>query len=68
MPQGTIRVYNAQSKSGLILDDAKQELAFDSESFRNTGMREFRIGQRVRFRVEGDAPRQKVRDLTIVSF
>ena len=68
MPQGTIRVYNAQSKSGLILDDAKQELAFDSESFRNTGMREFRIGQRVRFQLHGEPPRQKVRDLTIVSF
>jgi cold shock CspA family protein len=31
-------------------------------------MREFRIGQRVKFRVEGDEKRPKVRDLTIVSF
>ncbi len=68
MTQGTIRVYNAQSKSGIILDDSRREIAFDSESFRNTGMREFRIGQRVKFTVEGEAPRQKVRDLTIVSF
>ncbi|MGH2726376.1 MAG: hypothetical protein ACRDKS_05310 [Actinomycetota bacterium] len=68
MPQGTIRAYNAQSKSGLILDDAKQEHAFDAESFRNTGMREFRIGQRVKFQLQGEPPRQKVRDLTIVSF
>lgn len=68
MPQGTIRTYNAQSKSGLILDDAKQEFPFDSESFRNTGMRAFRIGQRVKFQLQGEPPRQKVRDLTIVSF
>lgn len=68
MPQGTIRAYNQQSRSGLILDDAKNELAFDHDSFRNTGMREFRIGQRVKFSVEGEPPRQHVRDLTIVTF
>ncbi len=68
MPQGTIRVYNDESRSGLILDDNKSELSFDQESFRNTGIREFRIGQRVKFSVIGEPPRQKVRDLTIVSF
>lgn len=68
MPQGTIRAFNARSKSGLILDDSKNEYPFDSEAFNNTGMREFRIGQRVKFRLEGDEKRPKVRDLTIVSF
>jgi cold shock CspA family protein len=68
VPQGTIRAYNAQSRSGLILDDGKNELPFDQEAFRNTGIREFRIGQRVKFNVVGDQPRPKVRDLTIVSF
>jgi cold shock CspA family protein len=68
VPQGTIRTYNEQSRSGLILDDAKNELAFDHDSFRNTGMREFRIGQRVKFSVEGEPPRQKVRDLIILTF
>ena len=68
MPQGTIRTYNAQSRSGLIIDDAKNELAFDFDSFSQSGIREFRIGQRVKFLLEGDAPRVKVRNLTIVSF
>lgn len=68
MPQGTIRAYNEQSRSGLILDDARNELPFDWESFKETGIREFRIGQRVKFKVEGQPPRPKVRDLTIVSF
>jgi cold shock CspA family protein len=68
MPQGTVRTYNAQSRSGLILDDTKNEIPFDQEAFRNTGIREFRIGQRVKFQLVGDPPRQKVRDLTIVSF
>jgi cold shock CspA family protein len=68
MPQGTIRAYNAQSRSGLIMDDAKKEIAFDFDSFRESGVREFRLGQRVKFLVEGEAPREKVRNLTIVSF
>lgn len=68
MPQGTIRAYNTQSRSGLILDDAKNEISFDQEAFRTTGIREFRIGQRVKFRLEGEGQRPKVRDLTIVSF
>jgi cold shock CspA family protein len=68
VPQGTIRAYNAQSRSGLILDDGKNELAFDWDSFKESGVREFRLGQRVKFLLEGDAPRVKVRDLTIVSF
>ncbi|MGH2786237.1 MAG: hypothetical protein ACRDJ1_13325 [Actinomycetota bacterium] len=68
MPQGTIRAYNAQSRSGLILDDTKKELAFDHDSFGNMGIREFRIGQRVKFDLVGDPNRPKVRDLTIVSF
>ena len=68
MPQGTIRAYNAQSRSGLIIDDSKNELAFDFDSFHESGIREFRLGQRVKFLLEGDAPRVKVRNLTIVSF
>ena len=68
MPQGTIRAYNVESRSGVILDDAKEELPFDFESFRSSGIREFRLGQRVKYSVAGEPPRRKVRDLTIVSF
>lgn len=68
MPQGTIKTYNAGTRSGIIMDDAKTEIAFDFESFRTSGLRELRLGQRVRFRYEGEPPRRKVRDLTIVSF
>ena len=68
MAQGTIRAYNAQSRSGLIIDDAKNEIAFDFDSFKASGVREFRLGQRVKFLLEGEPPKAKVRDLTIVSF
>lgn len=67
MGQGTIKTYDAQTRSGVIMDDARNELLFDLESFRGSGLREFRLGQRVKYRVLGEPPRQKVRDLRIVT-
>jgi len=67
MPQGTIKTYDTSSRSGLILDDQKRELAFDHDSFRHSGVRLFRIGQRVKYQLVGQAERAQVRDLTIVT-
>lgn len=63
MPQGTIKTYDEETKSGVLLDDAKTELAFGHDAFRHTGMRMFRLGQRVKFYLDGD----RVRDLTILT-
>jgi cold shock CspA family protein len=68
VPQGTIKIYDESSHSGVILDDAKTELAFDEESFRYSGIRLFRIGQRVKFQLVGQGAKTHVRDLTIVTF
>ncbi len=65
--QGTIKNYDETKKSGLILDDAANEIAFDHESFRTTGMRLFRIGQRVSFTMQGEGAKTKVRDLRILT-
>lgn len=67
MAQGTIKSYDPQTRAGVIVDDAKAEFFFDLESFKGTGMREFRLGQRVRYRVLGEPPRQKVRDLMMLT-
>ena len=67
MPQGTIKTYDPQTHSGVILDDARTELYYALDSYRASGVREFRLGQRVRFALVGEPGRQKVRDLTIVS-
>jgi cold shock CspA family protein len=65
--QGTIKTYDATKKSGIILDDAANEIAFDHESFRTTGMRLFRLGQRVSFTIAGEGAKAKVRDLRILT-
>lgn len=67
MAQGTIKSYDQETRSGVILDDAKNELFFDLESFRGSGLRELRLGQRVKFNLSGEPPRQKVRGLQIVT-
>ena len=67
MKQGTIKTYDPATRSGSILDDAKTEFAYGPESFSESGVREFRLGQRVKFNVEGDGERAKIRDLTLVT-
>jgi cold shock CspA family protein len=67
MPQGTIKTYDETSHSGVIMDDQKRELAFDADSFRHSGVRLFRIGQRVKYQLVGHDERAQVRDLTLVT-
>ena len=63
MPQGTIRQYDPRTGAGSLLDDELVEHAFDREQMRRSGLRELRIGQRVRFVLEAGA----VTQLNVVS-
>ncbi len=67
MPQGTIRSFDAAGRSGVLLDDDLVELAFDADAMRASGLRELRIGQRVRFTVTGEGDARTVATLNIVS-
>lgn len=63
MPQGTIKDFDLESGAGTLVDDEKRELAFDTQAFVDSGLEELRLGQRVRFRRDGD----RVADLQVVS-
>ena len=65
--QGTIKSFDSTARNGIVVDDQRNEYAYDWDSFRSTGMRLFRIGQRVSFTVEGEGARAKVRDLRILT-
>jgi len=67
MPQGTIKTYDSATKRGSLLNDTGDELAFDGASFDGSGIRLFRTGQRVRYLVEGEGSRRRVRALTIIT-
>ncbi|WP_370327271.1 cold-shock protein [Euzebya sp.] len=67
MPQGTIKSFDVQTRTGsLVLDDLR-ELTYDADTFDASHLMELRIGQRVRFDLEGDAESPHVTNLQIVS-
>jgi cold shock CspA family protein len=68
MPQGTIKTWSRETRAGVIIDDARKEIPFEEDSYRSSGIREFRLGQRVKFELIEEGSNTKVRDLTIVSF
>ncbi|HSJ45079.1 MAG TPA: hypothetical protein VK923_10400 [Euzebyales bacterium] len=63
MPQGTIKDFDIESGAGTLVDDESAELSFDTQAFVDSGLVELRLGQRVRFRRDGE----RVTDLQIVS-
>lgn len=63
MPQGTIKSYDELTKTGVLVDDRRTELGFDHAAFKHTGIRMFRLGQRVRYELQGT----RVTDLTILT-
>jgi cold shock CspA family protein len=66
--QGTIKEFNGENRSGSLLTDGRNEIAFDSSSFADDSIRVLRFGQRVRFEVADDGGRQVARSLRLVTF
>jgi len=64
MPQGTIRSFDVDTRSGTLLDDGLDEFRFGGRAVAASGLRELRIGQRVRFTLDPD---QDVATINIVS-
>ncbi|MFA9444783.1 hypothetical protein [Egicoccus sp. AB-alg6-2] len=67
MPQGTVRNYDPVTRTGTVLDDRLRELPYDQATFDASGLMELRLGQRVRFELEGDEDDPRVTRLGIVS-
>ena len=63
MPQGTIHQYDWATGAGSLLDDHLDEHRFEGRVIAASGLRELRIGQRVRFTLDGD----RVATLNLVS-
>ncbi|WP_395108652.1 cold-shock protein [Actinomadura sp. SCN-SB] len=51
--QGTVRTFDAETRSGSVLLDDGTELPFDAEAFAAGGLRLLRFGQRVNLAVDG---------------
>ncbi len=68
MPQGTIKRYDRDSRTAVLLDDQLVQLEVGREAIAASGVLELRLGQRVRFELEDDADGEpRVTNLAIVS-
>lgn len=69
MPQGTVKSYDPTTQTATLLDDTLRQLSVDQEAFAASGLRELRIGQRVRFELDTDTgdDEPRVTHLNIVS-
>ena len=68
MPQGTIRDYDPEARTGSLLLDDRTEVWIDATSVEGSGVRYLRIGQRVSLDVAEGAGRPIARNLKIVTF
>lgn len=64
MPQGTVKQFDAETRSGTLLLDNQEELEFDAHVFYASGLLELRLGQRVRLEYEG----KRITSIQLVSF
>ena len=68
MPQGTIKDFDVESRTGSLLTDAEEEIALDAGSLEGSGIRYLRVGQRVKFDVADEGGKKIARTLRIVTF
>jgi cold shock CspA family protein len=67
VPQGTVKDYDVENRTGSLLTDAQEEIAIDPGSVEGAGIRYLRIGQRVKFDVADEGGKKVARTLRIVT-
>jgi cold shock CspA family protein len=67
MPQGTVKSFDPATRSVVVLDDALAEYPVSAETFAASGLRELRLGQRVRFELESSGDRDEVTNLQVIT-
>lgn len=68
MPQGTVKAFDIENRTGSLLTDDQEEVAIDAGSVEGAGIRYLRIGQRVKFDVAEEEGKKVARTLRIVTF
>jgi 2-phospho-L-lactate guanylyltransferase len=68
MPQGTIKDFDIELRTGSLLMEDRTEVGIDATSVEGSGIRMLRIGQRVKFDLIEESGRKLARTLQIVTF
>ncbi len=67
MPQGTIKEFDTESRTGSLLMEDRAQVEIDPTSLEGSGLRLLRLGQRVSFDVIEESGRKVARSLRIVT-
>ena len=67
MPQGTVKDYDIEERTGSLLMEDRTEVHIDPASMEGSGVRFLRLGQRVRFDLVEESGRKIARTLRIVT-
>jgi len=67
MPQGTIKDFDAEARTGSLLMEDRTEVHIDPTSMEGSGLRYLRLGQRVKFDIVEEGGQKLARTLRIVT-
>lgn len=67
MPQGTIKEFDDDQRTGTLLMEDRTEVNIDATSLEGSGIRYLRIGQRVKFDLVEEGGTKIARTLRIVT-
>jgi cold shock CspA family protein len=67
MPQGTIKDFDDDRRTGTLLMEDRTEVQIDATSLEGSGIRFLRIGQRVKFDLAEEGGAKLARTLRIVT-
>jgi 2-phospho-L-lactate guanylyltransferase len=67
MAQGTVKHFDAETRSGSVLLDDGTEIPIPAAAFDGSELRELRFGQRVRFELERVGDQEHIRSIGLVT-
>jgi len=68
MPQGTVKDFDVESRTGVLLMEDRTEVHIDPTSLEGSGARVLRLGQRVKFDLAEEGGVKVARALRLVTF
>jgi hypothetical protein len=67
MLQGTVKSFDPGTRAAVVLTDARLEYEVPPEAFDRSGLLRLTIGQRVKFRLEGEGDQARVTYVNILT-
>lgn len=67
MAQGTIKAFDAQTRTGSLLLDDGTEIPIGADAFDASGLLLLRFGQRVRFELQGTGDQARLTSIDLVT-